>query len=259
MRAATRGRAAIAAFTLLLVLLAASWTGAEPAGFGPVDAAIVLAADGSASVAPVPAYLQRHGHADALASPEVIAAIRSGARGCIAVTYVEWSGVGQLHTILPWTRLCEADGAAQAAAAIRQVTEWPGKHGRSSLSYAVEAASLLLDRFPGAADREIIDISTNGTNNDGRPVEEARRRVVARGHVINVIALARSELGVTDDLPGYFRDHVIGGPGAFVIAPASSADYVRALRRKLVLEISGLTPAEDDVRNPASPERRTAF
>jgi hypothetical protein len=105
---------------------------------------------------------------------------------------------------------------------------------------------LLLDRFPGEATRKVVDISSNGTNNDGIPVTQSRDKAVGRGHVINAIVLSAVEVGVTDDLPGYFRQSVIGGPASFVIAPHGPDDYVAALRRKLVLEIAGLSDRAAD-------------
>lgn len=45
---------------------------------------------------------------------------------------------------------------------------------------------------------------------------------------------------MTDDLAGYLHEAVIGGPGAFVAVSKDPADYARALRRKLVVEISGI-------------------
>ncbi len=40
----------------------------------------------------------------------------------------------------------------------------------------------------------------------------------------------------------YYRDCVIGGPGAFQIVAADFKDFARAVRRKLILEIAGRTP-----------------
>lgn len=214
-----------------------------------VDAAIVFAVDTSSSIGPELADLQRRGHAEALRSPEVEAAIAGGATGCAAVAYVEWSSATWLRTVLPWTRLCGRDDALAAAAVILEQgddgTVSRGR-GRTSISYGIEASSLMLDRLPGRAGRKIVDISANGTNNDGRPVAGARERVIAKGHVINAIVLERTEPGVSDDLPGYFRDSVIGGAGAFVVTPTGPADYARALRRKLVMEIgdSGIAGEE---------------
>lgn len=214
-----------------------------------VDAAIVFAVDISSSIGPQHADMQRIGHVTALRSAEVAAAIAGGSRGCIAVTYVEWSVPGWLRTVLPWTRICDEAARLAAADAI-------GAHGDTglerrgrggtALSYALEASSILLNRLPGHADRKIIDVSANGTNNDDIPVSRTRERVVARGHVINAIVLERTEPGITDDLPGYFRNSVVGGPGSFVVVPDSPDDYAHALRRKLVLEISDRQPIESN-------------
>lgn len=210
-----------------------------------VDAAIVLAVDKSSSIDPATADFQRNGHAAALRSKEVLSAIEGGMMGCIAVTYVEWASVGELDTVLPWTKLCSRLDLDTAADAILHYSntgfERRGRGG-TSLSFAIDISSFLLERWPGHAARKIIDISSNGTNNDGLPVEQSRDEAMKKGYVINVIAVARSEPGITSDLPGYFRQQVIGGPRSFVIAPDRIEDYAVAIRRKLVLEIAGLTP-----------------
>lgn len=210
-----------------------------------VDAAIVLAVDKSSSIDPVTAEFQRNGHAAALRSKEVLSAIQGGMTGCIAVTYVEWASVGDLDTVLPWTKLCSRQDLEVAAEAIlhhgNTGFERRGRGG-TSLSFAIDISSFLLERWPGRATRKIIDISSNGTNNDGLPVERSRDEAMKKGHVINVIAVARSEPGITADLPGYFRQQVIGGPRSFVIAPDRIEDYAVAIRRKLVLEIAGIMP-----------------
>jgi hypothetical protein len=39
-------------------------------------------------------------------------------------------------------------------------------------------------------------------------------------------------------LDSYYRDHVIGGDGAFLIAAASFEEFAQAIRRKLITEIA---------------------
>src|SRR3546814_12287309 len=46
------------------------------------------------------------------------------------------------------------------------------------------------------------------------------------------------------DLDLYFRDCVIGGPGAFLEVAVDFPDFARAVRRKLILEIAGRTPRD---------------
>ncbi len=205
-----------------------------------VDAAIVFAVDVSASIDPATADLQREGHATAISSPEVIAAITRNRAGCIAVTYVEWSSPGQMRSVVPWTSVCGHGDAQAVASLIRE----NGDRGYgcegfcgTSISFAINLAGLLLDKYVGNASTKIIDISANGTNNDGLPVDESRLRAIAKGYTINAIAIPGMTRGVKYDLTQYFADNVIGGPGAFVIAPDTPDDYAAALRRKLVTEI----------------------
>jgi hypothetical protein len=57
-----------------------------------VDLELVLAVDVSRSMDPTEQELQKDGYVAALQHPEVLAAIRAGMLGKIAVTYVEWAG-----------------------------------------------------------------------------------------------------------------------------------------------------------------------
>jgi hypothetical protein len=231
-------------FARLMTLLAASTLFGPLASAADVDVAIVFAVDVSASVDPATAILQSEGHAQALCSPEVVAAINRNRIGCIAVTYVEWSSSGQQRSVVPWTTICGLADAVVVASAIRR----EGNKGlgckqmcATSISFAIYLGALLLDQYVGYAASKIIDISANGTNNDGLPVQESRLQAIAKGYTINAIALPEMIRSVTYDLTQYFADNVIGGPRAFVIAPSTTSDYAIALRRKLVVEISQST------------------
>lgn len=206
-----------------------------------VDTAIIFAVDRSSSIDPATAQLQRNGHVEALRSAEVAKAIASGPIGCIAISYAEWPSVGKLAVILPWTRLCGAEDASNAAGLILErgydgVERRGG--GRTSLSFAIDAGRLLLARYPGHASRKVIDLSTNGINNDGPPLIDSRDRAFEVGYIVNGIAVTPAETGPADDLPGYLESNAITGAGSFVVAPSKPEDYAMALRRKLVLEIS---------------------
>jgi hypothetical protein len=208
-----------------------------------VDAAIVLAADMSASMDGANAQRQKIGHIRALQSGEVLDAILTGPKGCIAVTYVEWASVGSLRTVLPWTLVCNREQATRAALIIEK-SAFAGFSRRiggrgTSISFAIDVGRKLLDDFPAAATRKVIDISSNGTNNHGLPVARSRERALDNGYIINAIVLAKTERGITEDLPGYFSEYVIGGAGSFVIVPDKASDYSKAILRKLALEIAG--------------------
>jgi hypothetical protein len=205
-----------------------------------VDAAIVFAVDASDSVDPATADLQREGHAEAICSPEVIAAIARNRVGCIAITYFEWASRGNKRTLLPWTTVCGiSDARAAAASILRNGGGDDGCRGRcgTSISFAIDLGSLLLDGFAVNASNRIIDVSANGTSNDGLPVQLSRQRAIGKGYSINAIAIPPIMRGLKHDLTSYFAQNVIGGPNAFVIVPAAKRDYAVALRRKLVVEI----------------------
>lgn len=237
------------------ILLALHAAPVRPAAAGEpdhpkVDVAIVFAVDSSTSVDAERADRQRLGHAQALRAPEVIGAIVHGETGCIAITYFEWASVGSARTVLPWSLVCSQADAFAAAQTIEDYGDTGrgrSRGGHTSISYAIDAAGLALGAWHGRARRTVIDVSVNGTNNDGPPVEVSRGRALAEGHVINAIAVDPAEEGVTDNLAGYLHQHVIGGPGAFVILAEGPESYVRALRRKLTIEISGIEPPESMV------------
>jgi len=119
-------------------------------------------------------------------------------------------------------------------------------------------------RFDGngfASLRQVIDVSGDGPNNQGRPVEPARDEVLAKGIVINGLPLmTREGMGSQwhlDDLDEYYRHCVIGGPGAFVIPVLEWSQFPQAVRRKLVLELAQqrqVPPARANLIRVGSPE-----
>lgn len=206
-----------------------------------VDVAVVFAVDFSSSIDPKIADLQREGHAEALTSPEIIRAISQNYLGCIGVAYFEWSSPGRSRTVLPWTRICGLDDAKAAASVISNTGDTGHMRrgrGGTSVSTAIDVGGLLLDEFPGTAMKKVIDISSNGENNDGLPVQPSRENAIAKGYTINAIAIPADDEDPRQPLASYFARSVIGGSQAFVMSPKEPHDYVTALRRKLVTEVS---------------------
>lgn len=228
------------ALLLILPLPAAAW---EPDGM-EVDVELVLAVDVSRSVSPGEMEIQRRGYAEAITSHEVMTAVRAGLLGRIAVTYLEWSGAHSQRTIVDWT-LIESEADARAFAATL-TSGLDGAMRRTSISGALMAAAEAFEDNGYSGLRQVIDISGDGPNNQGRPVHLARDSVLSRGIVINGLPLmTREGMGGNwhlDDLDMYYRDCVIGGPGAFVIPVTSWDQFASAVRRKLVLELVGRMP-----------------
>jgi hypothetical protein len=237
-------RRLLAAAAMLLAPGAAP--AAEPARPQPVDLELILAVDVSGSIDPGEAELQRQGYMRALLDPEVVRAIKSGPSGKIALVYVEWAGLGHHKTVVDWSII---DGAEAAKAFTNRLGAQPIESAhRTSLSEAIDRSVPMFaaNAFEGA--RRIIDISGDGANNYGRLVTEARDAAVKEGIVINGLPILANTAGgiypTPPDLDLFFRDCVIGGPGAFYVVAHGFDDFARAVRKKLIIEIAGATPPE---------------
>jgi hypothetical protein len=208
----------------------------------PVDVALVLAVDVSRSIDEDEARLQREGYRAAVSDPRVVEAIRGGMLGAVAVAYVEWAGIEYQRLVIPWTRIArqqDADGWASALEqAPRASLSW------TSVSGAIDHARRVMAECPHEATRRVIDVSGDGVNNSGPPAEAARDRAVAEGITINGLPILndRPTFGRPPPVPldVYFRESVIGGQGAFVIAAEDFESFGQAVRRKLIREIAGL-------------------
>ena len=199
----------------------------------PVDLLLVLAVDASGSVNRERFELQRRGYAAAFRNPRVVNAITGGMLGGIAVTMTQWTGPVMQADVVPWRMVSDASSAEAFAAGVeRAERELFG--GGTSLSGAIEHAMALLSACPFEAARRVIDISGDGANNRGRPVDEARDVAVAAGIVINGLPIPWIE----PDLEEHYRSQVIGGPGAFVVVADDYAAFGTAIVTKLVAEIA---------------------
>jgi hypothetical protein len=106
--------------------------------------------------------------------------------------------------------------------------------GGTSISGAIDYSVKALATSPYRGTKRVIDISGDGSNNLGRPAEQARDDAVRAGIRINGLPI----LAVEPDLDQYFRQNVIGGPGAFSIPAKDYDQFSEAILRKLVAEIS---------------------
>jgi hypothetical protein len=201
--------------------------------------------------------LQREGYQEAVTSTEFLRALREGINGKIAVTYFEWAGNFDRRIIVPW-RLIDGPESADAVAA--EIGRSSFRRGmRTSVSGALEFAQPLFDNSGYRGVRRVIDVSGDGANNQGTPVVEARDKVLAAGITINGLPIMLKRPRWTtmdlDNLDEYFEDCVIGGPGAFVVPVRERGKFKEAIRRKLVLEIAGLTPQPKVIPAQASRPR----
>ncbi len=208
-----------------------------------VDVQLVLAVDISYSMDERELELQRQGYIAAITSPEVMAAIKSGLLGRIAVSYMEWAGAEQQYIVADWHIIETAEDAAQFAEILEKA---PMRRAyRTSISGALAYAATLFGRSPYQGMRQVIDMSGDGPNNSGPAITYVRDAVLAQGIAINGLPLffdEPEESTAQVDLEGYYRDCVIGGVGSFLIPVRGVEAFPQAVRTKMVLEIAGISP-----------------
>ena len=204
------------------------------AGAAVVDLELVLTIDGSYSVDEREFRLQTGGLAKAFLDAEVVQAIEAGPKGAIAVAVIQWSNWESQVLALPWTIVADAGQAARVAARLAAMPRLT-QEGGTSISAVIDQASAHFAANSAKGSRRVIDISSDGRNNNGRDVRQARDEALARGITINGLAI----LSEAPTLGYYFDLYVVGGQGAFVESAATYDDYVHAIRRKLLREITG--------------------
>lgn len=239
----------------LLIALAALLLqpGARDGGAQPqraVDTALILAVDVSNSVDGRRYRLQIDGIADALEDPDVHAAILGGPRRSIAIAVILWAD--RPYFSLPWVRIASAADATALAGRVRRLAREGGEFTCVAQMMRF-VADKITPQIPVQAARVVMDVSGDGRENCNPAAAPAavRDELVAIGVTINGLPIL--EGNEAEMLPGWYRENVIGGPGAFLLPARGFEDFGRAFRQKFTMEISGL-PAE-----PAgSPPRSTA-
>ena len=210
----------------------------------PVDLLLVLAADVSRSVDETKFRLQRQGYAAAISHPKVVRAMMSGPHARIALCFVEWSGPNAQAVVIDWTAITSPAEAERFAERLRVAPR--SFMERTSISGAIDFAMGLFERGPYSAERHVIDISGDGTNNSGRDVTLARDEAVARGVTINgLVILSEQPLPMNPQhthppggLPSYYEQNVIGGHGAFMVVAENFESFGTSILSKLIKEIA---------------------
>lgn len=212
-----------------------------------VDLELVLAVDVSSSIDEVEARRQREGHVAALADPDVISAIQGGGYGRIAVMYLEWADGDFQRVVAPWTVIATEADARIFAASLATAPFISGR--RTAIGAAIETSITLIEdnRFEGI--RQVIDLSGDGPQNSGSSLSQARTRAETALITINGLPIQSERQSpfrpsVNIDVADYFEKQVIAGPGAFISPTNEHVDFVDALKRKLIIEIAGLDPAQ---------------
>ncbi len=198
----------------------------------PVDLALVLAVDVSASVDFDEFRLMVGGLAAALREPAVQAAMFAGPRGAVALSAVFWSEAAEAP--LRWRRLATAADADGAAEALEAAPRLP-RAAATALGEGLAASLAQLAGLRAVATRMAVDVSGDGWLNRGRALEPVRELARQAGVTVNGLAVLNEE----PELLARYRDELITGPGAFAMACADYADFADAMLVKLLREVRG--------------------
>ncbi len=222
----------------LFALSLALGAGASAAGAQECRLALVLGFDVSASVEAREYRLMMGGTAAALRDPAVRAALFAGVPVALAA-YV-WAGRREQAVVADWVVIERDTQLAEFADRLEGYPRPTGDPlgrwgGRTGVGAALAAGSRLLARAP-VCDRQVIDLAGDGENNDGPD------SLLLNGITVNALAVAGNmpldEFGALDGVRLYYARRVIQGPGAFVIEAQGFGDFARAIRLKLLREVS---------------------
>lgn len=228
---------ALAAFAIMGGSVTRTVAGADTQ---EVDTALIVSVDVSNSVDAHRYKLQMEGIAHALEDPSVIDAIVSGGHGGILFSMVTWADKPRIA--LPWKRISSAEEAKAVALEVRTLPQQGGEF--TCLSGMLRnIADKVVTQIPAKATRIIIDVSGDGKENCNpkEATDAARDELVQSGVTINGLPILEGDDGPT--LEAWYKEHVKGGPGGFVLPAAGFGDFGNAIRQKFVIEISG---GEDD-------------
>jgi hypothetical protein len=230
---------------LLVVLLAAGML--PQRNVSAADLALVLLTDVSSSMGDDEFKLVKEGYRAAFADPEVVAAIAKNGGG-VAVAYVEFSDENSVTVVKGWDLLTDNASAMAfgdaVAAAPRSST------GNTALSNGIRRAAELLQRGDFGQARLVIDVASDHPG-DGGQSAAIRERILAAGITINALPIMTNNLAGSFDgrttfayaqwglggIVGFYRENVIGGPGAFLVEANDYKAFGEALKRKLLLEL----------------------
>lgn len=199
----------------------------------PVDLALVLAVDGSASVTYEEFGLIAGGMAAALRDPAVVKGLVGEGRAAL-LSLLLWSGQGQQDVITPWTRVASPEELGAFAQGVEDMPRTV-RAGQTAIGEALLASLTLLGHAPAQVKRAVVDVVGDGRSNDGIAPGPIRDRMAAAGITINGLCILHEE----PDLLASYTEEVIGGPAAFAIICPDYPAFAEAMRQKLTREVSG--------------------
>jgi Ca-activated chloride channel homolog len=224
--------------------------GPQPQG---TDFNLITAVDVSDSITRHDEWLQYSGLARGVLDPAFLGRIAEGMEQRIGFMAYTWSSGGNFEVIVPWTIIATRADAERVALQFENAPRidrsgygsyLPSRFntptgGMTDIAEALEAAVTYSLSAPYPARRSVINILSNGVDNNGKNPATIRDNAIRLGITINGVVF-----GTRQDLPGYFRNNVVGGPGAFLMSVQEPDDLPATLEQKFWQDmIAGLPVA----------------
>lgn len=222
----------LAAGTALGLLSAVSAQAATP-----VALELSLLIDTSGSVDSSEFALQRNGYVNAFNSAAVQTAI-ANLSGGIAVNLIQWSGANQQAQVVGWTHVTDAASATAFATNVSNFQFGNAFSGQTAPGSAINYATPLFFNNDYTGARLVIDVSGDGTQNDGANTAAARDAAVAQGIRINGLPIGDASLAA------WYASNIQGGTNSFTLPVSDFAGFNQAIQQKLVAEITN-TPVPE--------------
>lgn len=205
--------------------------------------ALALGLDVSGSVSRADHALQMNGLAQALEDRDVVGAFLAVPGAPVALSVYEWSGSTDQKILVSWTLVQTEADLRQVAATLRDAPRRRAQSG-TAIGDAMGFGLALFAEVP-ECERRTLDISGDGRSNLGRALGPLRDLAVAQGVTVNGLVIA-ADMPLTSSaattelerLRQYYLAEVVVGREAFVETATSFEDFSRAMRRKLLREIS---------------------
>ena len=241
--------------TILIFLLGPALTSSAAFDEPTVDIEIVLAVDASGSVDRHELKLQLDGISAAFRDRDILAVIGKGALQKVLVSVVIWSDAAYKKVTTDWFLIDTPQSAELFAKrvetfAIRHGALTPVGTGGTGLGSGLAFALAMIENNNVVARRRIVDVSGDGRETVPwikNAITLPQARLIAKSQKVTVNGLA-IETDVPD-LTAYYRNNVLVGPGSFAMSAVNFRDYARAIKKKLLRELSPAAIGNNNSKN----------
>lgn len=192
--------------------------------------ALALGLDVSNSVDAYDYSVQRDGLISALKAPEIRQAFLSS-DDLVTLSVFEWGGRRYQQVVVDWTEI-QSEAELDTVITKLEVHTPPTRWQPTAIGAALTFALYHFEDVPHCQNLT-LDLSGDGRSNDWLTPTRIYEREDFGDILVNGLAIGGHET----DIVSYYTQNVIRGPGAFVEVAPTHADFPRAIRRKLELEL----------------------